>query len=394
MIVKSKIRGFICTTAHPVGCAKNVENQVKTTQKEGAFKGPKNTLIIGGSTGYGLASRIALAFGAGSNTLAVAFEKPASGKRTASAGWYNSAAFEAQACAAGLRSRTLIGDAFSQEVKEQTIAAIKQDFPEGIDCIVYSLAAPRRQDPKTGEIYSSVLKTTGEPYTNKTIDVFSGKLSDVTIEPASAAEIINTQKVMGGEDWLLWCEALQAAGVLNEGVKTFAYSYIGPKLTYPIYRHGTIGKAKEHLERTARQLDDLLAPLQGQAFIAVNKALVTQSSAAIPVVPLYITLLFHIMKEKDCHEGCIEQMNRLFHAVYSGERLPVDKLGLIRMDDYEMREDVQAWVEKQWQSLSQDNIEALADLAGYRRDFHQLFGFDVEGVDYDADVEVNVPLAG
>lgn len=394
MIIKPKIRGFICTTAHPAGCYQETLNQIQYVKQQPRFEGPKNALIIGASTGYGLATRIALAFSAGTKTLGVAFEKEAAGKRTASAGWYNTAAFETLANEDNIFSQTIIGDAFSNEIKQQVVDAIKLAFPEGIDCVVYSLAAPRREDPETQTVYHSALKTLRQPFIDKTIDVFSGQLSDVRIEPASEQELIATQKVMGGEDWLRWIQCLSNEGLLAQEVKTLAYSYIGPKLTYPIYREGTIGKAKEHLERTARQLDELLAPLNGAAFVSVNKALVTQSSAAIPVVPLYISLLYKIMKEKNIHEGCIEQMYRLYaKALYAQDsRLPVDKMGLLRMDDWEMRDDVQQEIAANWALLTQDNIHDYADLKGYCQDFYHLFGFDVDGIDYEKELDAAVAI--
>ena len=391
MIVKPKIRGFICTTAHPTGCAQQVARQITYVKQQPAIKGPKKVLVLGASTGYGLASRIAATFGAGADTLGVMFEKPASDKRTASAGWYNTAAFEKYAQAAGHQAYSINGDAFSDAIKEQTIALIKEKFGK-VDLVIYSLATPRRQDPKTGDVYSSTLKTLNKVYTNKTIDPISGLLSEATIEAASEQEIADTVKVMGGEDWQLWIEALLAADVLAEGVKTVAYSYIGPRLTYPLYREGTIGKAKDHLEATAVAIDKHLSALKGAAYVSVNKALVTQSSAAIPVVPLYIALLFKVMKAKNIHEGCIEQIYRLYQDRLYQNAVKTDDKGLIRIDDWEMREDVQEEVAKLWQQISTENISEISDIAGYREDFHRLFGFADPEIDYEQETEIVVKV--
>ncbi len=396
MIVLPKIRGFICTTAHPVGCAANVNQQIAYA-KQHALKtsGPKNVLVIGASTGYGLASRIEAAFGAGAKTIGVSYERAAADKRTATAGWYNTAAFEQAAHQAGLYAKSINGDAFSDEIKQQTIELIKKDWGGKVDLIIYSLASPRRTDPKTGEIYSSVLKPIGKAYRNKTINVMSGEMSEITLEPANEKDIHDTIKVMGGEDWQLWLEALINADLLAKGVKTIAYSYIGPELTFDIYRNGTIGKAKDDLEKTAQELDrQLHAQFQGHAYISVNKGLVTQSSAAIPVVPLYISLLYKIMKEKNLHEGCIEQIVRLFNErLYRADhQVPVDSSGRIRIDDWEMRADVQSEIEKNWRQVDQNNLTQISDLNGYRQEFHQLFGFEMKGVDYSEDVDVEVAI--
>lgn len=394
MIIEPKTRGFICTTAHPTGCQQHVREQIDFVRQHGKMegKGPRFALVIGASTGYGLASRITGAFGAGADTIGVAFERPASGKRTATAGWYNTAFFEREAKEAGLYSESIIGDAFSDEIKAQVIDAIKRRGKK-VDLVIYSLAAPRRVHPKTKETFTSVLKPIGAAYTNKTVDFHNGVVTDVTIEPATEEEIRHTIAVMGGEDWEMWIDALQEAGVLADDVKTVAYSYIGPELTYPIYREGTIGRAKLDLEQTARRLHDRLSKSGGAAYVSVNKALVTQSSAAIPVVPLYISLLFKVMKEKNIHENCIGQMIRLFKdRLYAEGGVPVDEQGLIRIDDLEMREDVQALVRERWEKVNTENLHELTDIEGYRAEFFRLFGFGFENVDYEKDVDPDVSI--
>lgn len=394
MIITPRMRGFICTTAHPVGCAKQVERQINYVKSQGPLKkGPKNVLVIGASTGYGLASRIVATFGSGANTIGVYFDKGAEGGRTATAGWYNSAAFEAAAAAAGSKSFSLVGDAFSDEMKEKTIALIKEQFGQ-VDLVVYSVASPRRTHPKTGESFASVIKPIGPEYSNKTVDFHNGTVSEATIQPATEDEVRQTVAVMGGEDWKFWIDDLTAAGVLADGAITVAYSYIGPEITHAVYREGTIGRAKDHLEATAHQLTQELAAKGGKAFVSVNKALVTQSSSAIPVVPLYISVLYKVMKERGNHEGCIEQMYRLFSdRLYneSGETL-VDEKGRIRIDDWEMEADIQAEVAKLWENLTTDNIYDLSDLEGYRDEFYGLFGFKTDGVDYEADIDENVDI--
>lgn len=394
MIIAPKIRGFICTTAHPEGCKAHVQEQINYAKAHCQLhNGPKKVLIIGASTGYGLASRIAAAFGAKAQTIGVFFEKPTEGKRTASTGWYNTAAFEQKALEAGLYTKSINGDAFSDEIKEKTIQLIQQDWGGEVDLVIYSLASPRRIHPKTGKAYTSVLKPIGKPYTSKTVDVMAGTVSDVTIEPANAEEIENTIAVMGGEDWEMWMEALQKANCLSKGVKTVAYSYIGPELTYPIYREGAIGQAKAHLEKTAKALTTKLSALNGQAFVSVNKALVTQSSAAIPVVPLYISLLYKIMKAQQIHEGCIEQICRLYQErLYSNGPIAVDDKGLIRIDDWEMMPQVQAEISSLWNTITTENLMQLTDIEGYRHEFHKLFGFEVKGVDYSKEVNPDVKI--
>lgn len=388
MVIQPKTRGFICTTAHPEGCRANVRRQVEYVKSQPKTQGVKRVLVLGASAGYGLASRISAAFSCGAATLGVIFDKPASGSRTASAGWYNTAAFEELAQAEGLYAKTINGDAFSKEVKEQVIQTIKSDL-KTVDLVVYSLAAPRRTAPD-GTTYSSVLKTTGEEYTNKTIDLKTKTVSEVTIPQASEQEIADTVKVMGGEDWLDWMEALHSAGVLAEGAETVAYSYIGPELTHPMYLNGSIGMAKRHLAKTAQEITRQFDGIK--AYLSVNKALVTQSSAAIPIVPLYISILYKVMKEMGLHEGCIEQMYRLFHERLFADPVPMDEEGRIRLDDWEMRPEVQEKVSEIWKELSTENVEQLADIDGYWADFYEMFGFGLPGVDYEADVSADLPI--
>lgn len=389
MIVQPKVRGFICTTAHPEGCRAIVKEQIDYVKAQPKTEGPKKVLVIGASMGYGLSSRIAAAYSCGAATLGVIFDRNGSEKRTGTAGWYNTAAFESFAKADGLYARTVNGDAYSKEVKEEVISIIKEDLGK-VGMVVYSLAAPKRV-LADGTVCGSVLKTTGEPYTNKTIDLKNRTISEVTIGPATEEEIENTVKVMGGEDWRDWIEALSAADVLEKDAVTVAYSYIGPEITHPIYADGSIGRAKEHLYRTAQEMNEELSGVR--AYVSVNKALVTQSSAAIPVVPLYISILYKVMKEKGVHEGCIEQMYRLFHDKLYGIAVRTDTNGYIRLDDYEMQPDVQEEVLKVWDALSNENLEANADLDGYWEDFYRLFGFHAKNVNYDADVDVVVPIA-
>ena len=389
MIVSPKIRGFICTTSHPDGCAANVQEQINFVKSHPKIEnGPKNVLVIGASAGYGLASRIVPAFGSGANTLGVFFEKPGTETRSGSAGWYNSAAFEKAATAEGLFAKSLNGDAFSHELKKQAVDIIKNEMGGKVDLIVYSLASPRRTDPDTGEVFKSVLKTTGGDYTNKTLNTDKGEVSEVTIGAATEEEIADTVKVMGGADWELWIDALADADCLAEGVKTVAYSYIGPKLTWPIYTDGTIGCAKKDCERASAAIHAKLSEsLGGCAYVSVNKALVTQASSAIPVVPLYISILYKEMKAKGIHEGCIEQIQRLMaDRLYSGD-LQLDEDGRIRVDDWEMRDDVQASIADAWEKISNDNFNELADFQGYKDDFLKLFGFGLNGVDYEADTD-------
>jgi enoyl-[acyl-carrier protein] reductase/trans-2-enoyl-CoA reductase (NAD+) len=387
MVVKPKVREFICTTAHPAGCAKNVKNQLETVEKGGVLEnGPKKVLIIGSSTGYGLATRIVTAFGARAATLGVMFERQAQGKRTATPGWYNTKALEQEAKAEGLYAKTINGDAFSREVKEEAIRLIKEDLGK-VDLIVYSLAAPKRMTEE-GVLYSSTLKTTGEPFTNKSLNLKDNTVGEKTVDCANEEEIFNTVKVMGGEDWMDWMKALAEAGVLEEGAKTVAYSYIGPELTYPIYNQGTIGQAKKHLAKTAKEITDTFGGLGVKGYISVNKALVTQASAAIPIVPLYIAIMYDVMKKKGIHEGCLEQIYRLFREKDFMGAPEVDEQGFIRLDDWELREDVQNEIMRRYGEVTTENVKELADIEGYWEDFYQMFGFHVDGVDYEADVEV------
>ncbi|WP_158961053.1 enoyl-ACP reductase FabV [Myroides fluvii] len=395
MIIQPRTRGFICLTSHPEGCAAHVKQQIAYVQSKGKIaNGPKKVLVIGASTGFGLASRISAAFGSDAATIGVFFEKSATEGRPATAGWYNSAAFEQEAAKAGLYAKSINGDAYSDDIKKQTIELIKQDLGQ-VDLIVYSLASPRRTHPKTGVAYASVLKPINEPFSDKTVDFHTGVVSNITIDPVTEqSDIDNTIAVMGGEDWKFWMEDLKAAGVLAEGVKTVAYSYIGPELTYPIYRNGTIGMAKNDLEATVPTINNLLVDLHGVSYVSVNKALVTQSSSAIPVVPLYISLLYKVMKEKNIHEGCIEQMYRLFDSrLYADKTMVLDSEGRIRVDDWEMREDVQAEVAKLWVEINSDNINEISDLEGYRKDFFNLFGFEFDAIDYNAETNELVDVA-
>ncbi|MBF4464044.1 enoyl-ACP reductase FabV [Flavobacterium sp. LC2016-12] len=385
MIIEPRMRGFICLTAHPKGAEQNVKNQIEYIKSKGAIAGAKKVLVIGASTGFGLASRITSAFGSDAATIGVFFEKPPVEGKTASPGWYNSAAFEAEAHKAGLYAKSINGDAFSNEIKRQTLDLIKADLGQ-VDLVIYSLASPVRTNPNTGVLHRSTLKPIGQIFTNKTVDFHTGNVTEVSIAPANEEDIENTVAVMGGEDWAMWMDALKDENLLAEGATTVAYSYIGPSLTEAVYRKGTIGRAKDHLEATAFSITDSLKSIGGQAYVSVNKALVTQASSAIPVIPLYISLLYKIMKEEGIHEGCIEQIQRLFQdRLYTGSPVPVDDKGRIRIDDWEMRDDVQAKVAKLWEEATTETLPAIGDLAGYRNDFLNLFGFEFAGVDYKAE---------
>lgn len=383
MVVEPRVKDFICTTAHPTGCAENVKNQIKYIKDKGKVDGAKKVLVIGASTGYGLASRIAVAFGYGADTLGVMFEKESNGKRTATAGFYNTRAFEEEAQKEGLYAKSINGDAFSLEIKDQVIETIKQDLGK-VDMVVYSLAAPRRTTPD-GTRYTSVLKTVGEEFTNKTLVLKDNSITEAHIPAANEEEIENTIKVMGGEDWIDWMQALSDAGVLAENVVTVAYSYIGPKITFPIYAEGSIGMAKKDLYKSCDIINEKFGNVK--AYIAINKALVTQSSSAIPIVPLYITLLYKEMKAKGLHEGCIEQMQRLFMDKILGDG-QVDENGFLRLDDWEMRDDIQEVVAKNWEAVTTENVAELADIDGYWDDFYNMFGFKIPGVDYSVDVDI------
>ena len=392
MIIRPKVRGFVCVTAHPTGCAANVQEQIDYVKSQSPVEnGAKNVLIVGASTGYGLASRIAAAFGCGANTLGIYFERPSERGRTATPGWYNSVALEKAAKTDGLYASSINGDAFSNEIKEQAIERIKSDMGK-IDLVIYSLASPRRTDPNTGETYRSALKPIGADYSNKYLDTDKRSIQEATVEAATDEDVQNTVKVMGGADWELWIQALKDADLLSEGFKTVAYDYIGPKVTWPIYKDGTIGQAKVDLRRAQAAINESVSDLGGEAHVSVNKAVVTQASSAIPGVNLYITILFKIMKELGGHEGCIEQMQRLFSdRLYNqGGNVPIDELGLIRMDDWEMEEKIQDAVTKVWPLVSTENLEELTDFEGYQTDFLRLFGFGIKGVDYEAEVEPEV----
>ena len=392
MVVKPRVRSFFCITSHPVGCAENVRQQIEYVKSRGSIEGgPKRVLVIGSSTGYGLSSRIAAAFGCGADTIGVFFERPSGKGRTASPGWYNAAALDQAARDAGLVSKSLNGDAFSNELKEQTIQEIKDTIGQ-VDQVIYSLASPRRTDPETGETWKASLKPIGESFENKNLDTDKKVVDIVSIDPASEEDILHTTKVMGGEDWERWMNALSGAGVLAEGVLTLAYSYIGPEVTWPIYTNGTIGRAKADLDRAARTITESLSSLGGRALVSVNKAVVTQASSAIPVVPLYISILFKIMKAAGNHEGCIEQMDRLYRDFLSEDDIPTDKDGRIRLDDWEMLPNIQQEVAGHWVRINTDTLSEYADFDGYQADFLRLFGFGIEGVDYEEDVEVEIPM--
>lgn len=384
MVVEAKVKGFICTTAHPEGCKESVRRQIDYCKEKGMVEGPKKVLVVGSSTGYGLASRIAVTYGYGADTIGVAFERESNGRRTATAGWYNTRAFEEFAKADGYYAKSFNGDGFSEEMKAQVIETIKKDWGK-VDMVVYSLAAPRRT-LADGTTVSSVLKTVGNEFTNKTIDLRTNEITEVTVPVAGEEEIENTITVMGGEDWEAWIKALADADVLADHAVTLAYSYIGPTLTHAIYKDGSIGQAKKHLYDTSVKLTENYADKGLQAYISVNKALVTQSSAAIPVVPLYIALLYKVMKEEGLHEGCIEQMQRLFT-----EKLPkkeVDEAGQLRLDDLEMQDNVQSKIAEAWSQVTTENIKEIGDIEGYWEDFYNMFGFHYDNVDYEADVDI------
>lgn len=394
MIIKPKVRGFICTNAHPQGCAANVQEQIAYTKAQGklnekyGLSGPKNVLVVGCSTGYGLASRITAAFGCGANTLGVCFEKPPTDK-TGSAGYYNTSAFHEAAVAEGLYAHTINGDAFSNQVKNQVIELLKNGIGK-IDLLVYSLASPRRTDPISGEVYSSVLKPIGKPYTSKNLNTDNLKISDITLEPASEQEIANTVKVMGGEDWELWVDALKQADLLAPAAQTVAYTYLGDKLTWPIYGQATIGKAKEDLDRATVAINAKLQSLDGSAHVAVLKALVTQASSAIPLMPLYLSILIKVMKEDGSNEHCIEQIQRLFTECLYSPTPRLDSANRFRVDDKELNADVQSRVEAIWPQVTEANLMQITDYQAYNDDFLKLFGFGVEGVDYDAETSPQV----
>ena len=395
VVLKPRVRGFICLTAHPEGCAAHIREQIAHVKSRKPLQGgPKSVLVIGASTGYGLSSRIAAAFGSGAATLGIFFERPAEGDKPASPGWYNTVAFHEEARKAKLKAVSINGDAFSPELKSQVIEAIKAKMPNGkVDLIVYSLASPRRTDPKTGETHKSVLKPVGQSFHAKNLDTDRKVVNDVTLEAATPEDVHNTVKVMGGEDWELWVEALDSAGVLSEGAQTVAYSYIGPQVTWPIYKDGTIGKAKENLEQAGQRIDAILKMHRGRAFVSVNKAVVTQASSAIPVVPLYVSLLFKVMKPAGTHEGCIEQIQRLFEKqMYNGNALEFDDAGRVRLDDLEMKPEIQKAVFDVWPKVTTETLDTYGDFAGYQSDFLKNFGFGLAGVDYEQATEVERPI--
>ena len=394
MIIEPKVRGFICLTSHPIGCAKNVSNQIEYVKSKGPVEGPKRVLVIGASTGFGLASRITSAFGCNASTIGVYFEKPSAEGKPGSPGWYNTAALEKEAAKAGLYAKSINGDAFSNDIKEKTLELIKTDLGQ-VDLIIYSLASPKRVHPITGVVHSSVLKPIGQTFSSKTVNFHTDLVSEISIESASQEDIENTVTVMGGEDWLFWIEALKKSNLLAPGALTVAYSYIGPSLTDAVYRKGTIGMAKDHLEATAFKITDTLKDIKGKAYVSVNKALVTQASSAIPVIPLYISLLYKVMKAKGIHEGCIEQIYRLFkERLYTKSEVKTDEKGRIRIDDLEMREDVQSKIASLWLEATTEALPTIGDLAGYKRDFFNLFGFQVDGIDYEKDVNEVVEVPG
>jgi enoyl-[acyl-carrier protein] reductase/trans-2-enoyl-CoA reductase (NAD+) len=388
MIIEPKIRGFVCITAHPEGCAKKVAQEIAIAKASPIKSGPKKVLVIGASTGYGLSSRVTAAFSCEASTLGVFFERPSSNGKPASAGWYNTVAFEKEATAAGLYAKSINGDAFSNEIKANVIQTIKEDWGT-VDCVIYSLASPKRIDPTTGNTYKSCLKPIGSSFNNTSLDTNKGLIESVSIEPANEEDIENTIKVMGGEDWELWMEALSQAGELTPETKTVAYSYIGPEVTWPVYKNGTIGTAKLDVERASRTISKKYGI---EAYVSVNKAVVTQASSAIPVVPLYISILFKIMKAKGTHEGCIEQIVRLFKdRLYEGD-LNLDQDGRIRVDDWEMDSEVQAEVASIWPSVTTENLRDVSDFNAYQKEFLELFGFGLDGIDYSKDVEVDRPI--
>ncbi len=392
MIIKPRVRGFLCITTHPVGCEANVKNQMDYVKAQGSIEnGPKRVLVIGASTGYGLASRITAAFGAGADTLGIFFEKEGTEKKPATAGWYNSAAFHKFAEADGLYAKSINGDAFSDEIKQKTIETIKADMGQ-IDLVVYSLASPRRQHPVTGVVHNSTLKPIGADAVQKGVNTDKEEVQDFHLEAASQDEIDNTVAVMGGEDWQMWIDALDDAGVLAEGAKTTAYTYIGDKLTWDIYWHGTIGAAKKDLDKRVVDIRQRLAAKGGDARVSVLKAVVTQASAAIPAMPIYLALLFKVMKEQGIHEGCIEQVDGLFRdSLYNSDPY-LDDEGRLRADSKELDPAIQAAVGDLWEGINTETLRQLSDFAGYKREFLQLFGFEVDGVDYEADVNPLVSI--
>jgi enoyl-[acyl-carrier protein] reductase/trans-2-enoyl-CoA reductase (NAD+) len=393
MVIHPKVRGFLCTTTHPVGCAENIQRQIRHVRDRGEIaNGPKRVLVLGASTGYGLASRITAAFGSSAATIGVFFEKPGTDRKPGTAGWYNAAAFHTAAEEAGLYAKSINGDAFSDEVKAKVIDLIKEDLGQ-IDLVVYSLAAPRRTHPKTGEVFASSLKPIGKSTTQKGVNTDKQEIQTFHLDQATQEEIDGTVAVMGGEDWQMWIEALDDAGVLADGAKTTAYTYIGEKITWDIYWHGTIGAAKQDLDKRVLGIRDRLAKHGGDARVSVLKAVVTQASAAIPAMPIYLAILFKVMKERGVHEGCIEQVDRLFRDALYNPAASLDEAGRLRVDDLELDPAVQDEVAALWDQINTENLSELSDFEGYRQEFLQLFGFEIDGVDYDADVNPEVAIA-
>ncbi len=391
MVIHPKVRGFMCTTSHPVGCEANVRQQIAYVKDQGPVaNGPKKVLVIGASTGYGLASRISAAFGSGAATIGIFFEKEAAGKRTASAGWYNSAAFQKVAAEEGLYAKSINGDAFSDEIKAKTIELIKQDLGQ-VDMVVYSLASPRRVHPVTGVMHSSTLKPIGKAVTQRGINTDKEVIEEVTLEPATQEDIDNTVAVMGGEDWLMWMTAMKEAGVLADGCVTTAYTYLGDRVTWDIYWHGTIGAAKKDLDTRSVEINNVLADINGKAYVSVLKAVVTQASSAIPIMPLYLSLLFKIMKADGSHEGCIEQVRGLFDLLCA-DNPSTDEANRLRRDQLELRKEVQDAVEQAWADVTSENVYDVTDFKGYKEEFLRLFGFCMSNVDYDADVDAEVAI--
>ena len=392
MIIKPRVRGFLCVTTHPTGCAANVQRQIDYVKSQGEIvNGPRRVLVIGASTGYGLASRITAGFACGASTIGIFFEKEGTDRKAGSAGWYNSAAFHAQAEAAGLYAKSINGDAFSDEIKDKTINLIKQDLGQ-VDLVVYSLAAPQRQHPRTGEVHVSTLKPIGSAFVGVGINTDKEEITEFALEPASPEEVANTVAVMGGEDWQMWIEALDEAGVLADGAKTTAYTYLGDKLTWDIYWQGTIGAAKQDLDNRVIDIRQRLAARGGDARVTALKAVVTQASAAIPAMPLYLAALFRVMKEAGVHEGCIEQIDGLFRRSLYGPEPRIDDEGRLRADYKELEPAIQQKVETIWNAITTENLSDTTDLRGYKREFLQLFGFEVEGVDYEAEVDPVVSI--
>ena len=391
MIIKPRVRGFMCITTHPTGCEANVKNQIDFIKSQGAIDGPRRVLVIGSSTGYGLAARITAAFGSGASTLGVFFEKPGTDRKAGTAGWYNSAAFHQFAEQDGLYAKSINGDAFSTEVKDKVINTIKEDMGQ-IDLVIYSLAAPRRQHPVSGEVFNSTLKPVGKDVTMRGVNTDKEEIQEFSLDAANQQEIDDTVAVMGGEDWQMWIDALGDAGVLAEGAKTTAFTYIGEKITWDLYWDGTIGQAKKDLDTKVLAIRDKLAASGGDARVSVLKAVVTQASSAIPIMPLYLALLFKEMKKKGTHEGCIEQLYRLFTECLYSDTPRTDEEGRLRVDELEMQPDVQAAVADAWSKISNENLSELTDFKGYKEEFLKLFGFEMDGVDYDTDVDPEVAI--